>query len=81
MNPKCYHCDRLERKEFPGGLVGRVRNIAYRCSAGKYDIWEGIDGNKIPRYFAWGGVLKLNKSVAAAQLGCLEFEEAGESRQ
>ena len=73
--PRCCRCNLLESKDFPGGLKGRVENTAYRCSAGKYDVTDRIDGGKIPRYFSWGGIAKPNKTVAATQKDCQEFEE------
>jgi hypothetical protein len=78
--PKCSECKLLESKEFHGGLVGRVENIAYRCSAGRFDNVELPGGALASQYYSWGGIVKPNKTVIAAQFTCNEFQSGGRPR-
>lgn len=47
----------------------------FRCRYGRFDMQDQLaPGRMIPRYFAWSGVWKPNKTVAAAQKDCPHFE-------
>ena len=75
MEVKCYKCKMIEKKEFPP-VIKRVSDVCYRCSVGRYDVTLRI-GSKSPRWFAWGGITKPNKTVAAAQRDCSDYQQNG----
>jgi len=65
---ECRFCDELICDERQG-------REWFRCRHGRFDIEEPLKpGDMIPRYFAWSGIWKPNKTVAAAQKGCPYFE-------
>jgi hypothetical protein len=80
MKAKCCRCKKLESENFATGAPGKIEDLGYRCSVGKYDKEKLRNGTSIPQYFAWGGIVRPNKTVAAAQAGCQEFEEGGNPR-
>lgn len=67
VKAQCRFCDELICSEFQGKKW-------YRCRHGRFDQPEPLHpGQMIPRYFAWSGIWKLNKTVAAAQKDCPYF--------
>lgn len=58
----CYYCDELV-------VETRQGHDWYRCRHGRFDTKDGT-----PQYFAWSGIWKPNKTVAAAQKDCPHFE-------
>ncbi len=71
---RCYRCKLLEYQEVPPAIKERrVSDWCYRCGAGRFD--QAIRGQweKVQRWFAWGGIVKPNKTVRAAQTGCTGY--------
>lgn len=63
--PECRFCGHLGRELFRGGEW-------FRCEKGRFDV------HGAPRYFAWSGVLRPNKTVAVAQKECSLFTVSGQ---
>lgn len=62
---QCRFCGVLEERK----LTPPVEGMGYRCAAGRFDMPSG------PRqWFAWSGIWRANKTVAAAQKDCPNFE-------
>jgi len=75
---RCENCTQLHFKVFPGGLTGRVENIAYRCQKGHFDKPDKYQGGRmITQYYAWAGIIQPNKAVSAAQGQCNDHETCG----
>lgn len=63
----CKYCDELV-------VSTRQGHDWYRCRHGRFDVPERFrPGHMIPRYFAWSGIWKPNKTVAKAQENCPLF--------
>lgn len=75
MESKCFRCKKLKMVEFPLEK-NRVDNKGFRCSTGRFDLSTRPDGSKIPHYFAWGGIVRPNKTVAKAQTNCLDYQQS-----
>lgn len=75
---RCENCILLHYKVFPGGLKGRVEDIAYRCQKGHFDKPDKyLGGRKIPQYYSWAGIIQPNKAVSAAQENCSDHQPSG----
>ena len=65
---ECRFCDELICNERQG-------KEWFRCWHGRFDIGDRFSpGGMISRYFAWSGIWRPNKTVAAAQKNCPYFE-------
>ena len=62
MKSECRFCENLDRERFRSADF-------YRCPKGRFDLLE-----RIPCYFAWSGIWRPNKTVAAAQKDCPDFK-------
>ncbi len=69
---RCYNCMLLTMEE--GSVVPEnwVSDKCYTCSAGRY---AGVS-KTYRHWFAWGGIIKPNKTVATAQKECPEFKHS-----
>lgn len=64
---ECRYCDELICNERQG-------KEWFRCRHGRFDIEARLTpGRMIPRYFAWSGIKRANKTVRQAQSTCRDF--------
>lgn len=66
---ECRFCALLKEVKHP--LPGEEGY--YRCSVGRFDVPMPLGGT-VPQSFAWSGIWRPNKSVAAAQKDCPHFK-------
>ena len=64
---ECRFCNALVTEDFRG-------RETYRCRHGRFDVVDRFTpGRMIPRWFAWSGIWRPNKTVASAQKDCHRF--------
>ena len=66
---ECRFCAELEEGKAPHS------EGYFRCRHGRFDVKDPFSpGRMIPRYFAWSGIWRRNKSVTASQKACPFFK-------
>lgn len=70
VSKECRNCAKLAEDKEAGG---RGFKNHWRCAEGRFDP-KMPDGSTVPECYAWSGICRPNKAVAAAQRKCPLFE-------